>query len=96
MALARAPEGRVNLGALAADHGVTAAVYYPPMRELVTAGLAEAVDAHYAGRRRWYQRRGDPALWEAWAVLGERLSEHFDAPQGAPMSSQRGCEKVKA
>lgn len=95
-ALARAPEGRVNLGSLALERGVSAAVYYPPMRELVAAGLVRAVDVSDLGRRRWYERQGDPALWTAWATLIDLLHGHFDAQRGAAGTPDEGYERVGA
>lgn len=95
-ALASAVEGRVNLGVLADERGVSAAVYYPPMRELVAAGLAEPVDVAGLARRRWYARRGDPALWEAWAALSTLLAGHFQAQRGPAGTAGPGYEKVGA
>ena len=62
-ALAAAEDGRVNLSLLAARQEVPASVYYGPIKDLITAGLAERLLLTDGDRRRWYARI-DHELWE--------------------------------
>jgi hypothetical protein len=53
----------VNLGLLAADNGVQAAVYYSTVRELVSARLLVRLETASGDRRRWYGRSGAKRIW---------------------------------
>lgn len=77
-ALAQAPDGRVNLGRLAADNGVQAAVYYSTVRELISAGLLARLETASGDRRRWYGRSGAERAWRSLLELTAGLREHLD------------------
>jgi hypothetical protein len=79
-ALAEAPDGRVNLGQLAAENGVQAAVYYPTVRELISTGLLARLDAVSGDRRRWYRRVGAERAWRSMSELTVGLREHLRGP----------------
>jgi hypothetical protein len=83
VALAEASDGRVNLGALAAERGVQAAVYYGPMRDLLAMRLAVRVELVPGDRRRWYRRAGGDRVWEAVAVFAAGLRGHLAAITGS-------------
>ncbi|QKW32675.1 MarR family transcriptional regulator [Actinomadura sp. NAK00032] len=89
-ALAHAPDGRVNLGLLAAENGVQAAVYYSTVRELVSAGLLTRLEAASGDRRRWYGRSGAERMWRSVGELTAGLHEHL-ADQSADQSDAEGA-----
>jgi hypothetical protein len=77
VALAQAPDGRVNPGALAAERGVQAAVYYGPLHDLLACRLVTRVEPVPGDRRRWIQRSGGDDLWSAVAQLAAGLNGHL-------------------
>jgi hypothetical protein len=95
-ALAAAPDGRVNLGALADDKGVRAAVYYPAMRDLLALRLAVRVEQVTRDRRRWYERSGGDDLWESIAGMITGLQGHFQEIAGASAGRRAEHERVGA
>lgn len=72
--LARADEGGVCLGDLAAARRTVSSVYHAPVKALIEAGLAEKLPEVRGDHRRWYRRRGDSAIWAALGQMVERLS----------------------
>lgn len=66
LALANAKDGAVNLSELAEDNGVSASVYYAPVRDLTSARLVERVAPVPGDRRRWYRRTGH-RFWDSAA-----------------------------
>jgi hypothetical protein len=74
-ALAEAPDGRINLGALAHDRGAVAAEYYPPVRDLMAIRLVSQVPPITGERRRWYERSGSEQVWAAVAALTRSLGD---------------------
>jgi hypothetical protein len=95
-ALAEAPDGRVNLGVLAEERGVSAAVYYPPMRDLLALRMVTRVEQVTRDRRRWYQRSGGDRLWESMARLIAGLQGHFEETAGVDAGPRAGRERVGA
>jgi hypothetical protein len=97
VALSEAPDGRVNLGALADQHGVQASVYYPSIRSLQEIRLVKQADRVVGDRRRWYERCGSGQAWESLARVTAELRRHFAAvgslpgPGAGPVS---GYERV--
>jgi hypothetical protein len=81
-ALATAGDSGVCLGDLAQTRRVPASVYLPPVRTLITLGLAERVPPVPGQRRRWYRMRGNAQAWQSLAATVARLQEH-QAPQHA-------------
>jgi hypothetical protein len=77
-ALADAPDGRINLGAVAKRCGVPPAVYYPPVRDLMALELLSQVARVPGDRRQWYQRSGGDQLWAEVGSLVRSL--HLLAP----------------
>src|SRR6266568_9679703 len=86
-ALAEASDGRVNLGDLAAQNGVTASVYYPSLRSLSAIQLVGEAQRSHGDRRRWYQRSGSDQLWELLSRLAADLFSHCASPGGSAESS---------
>jgi hypothetical protein len=78
-ALVEAPDGRINLGEVARDHGVAAAVYYPPVRDLIALCLITQVARVPGDRRQWYQRCGSDQVWAAVGSLVHSLREFVPA-----------------
>ncbi|MCK2241838.1 MULTISPECIES: hypothetical protein [unclassified Crossiella] len=72
-ALARAGDNGVNLSDLAVQQGVAASVYYPPINDLLRAGLVDKLPQRLPDRRRWY-RRAEGSVWEPMGVLAEGLA----------------------
>ncbi|GAA4584817.1 hypothetical protein GCM10023194_25680 [Planotetraspora phitsanulokensis] len=95
-AFAEAPEGRVNVGALAAAQGVEAAVYYPALRDLLALQMVDRVAELTRDRRRWYQRAGGDRIWEPMRELVAGLRGHFDEILGSAVNPDSGHEKVGA
>jgi hypothetical protein len=81
-ALAQAPDGRINLGALAQERGAAAAEYYPPVRDLMAIRLVAQSPPVTGDRRRWYERSGSEQVWAAVAALARSL--HDLGPQTPP------------
>lgn len=71
LALVSAEDGAVNLSELAEVNGVSASVYYAPIRDLTSAGLVERVAPVPGERRRWYRRSGH----RFWASAATPLAE---------------------
>lgn len=67
LALAGAKDGAVSLSELADENGVSASVYYAPVRDLTSAGLVERVPPAPGERRRWYRRTGH-GFWDSAAT----------------------------
>ena len=77
LALAKSTEG-ICLTLLAGSRGgLSASVYYPPVRSLVSAGLARRVRASGGERRVLYARRQGPA-WKGLRRLMEDLEVSMD------------------
>jgi hypothetical protein len=95
-AFAAAPDGRVNLGALAEGKGVKAAVYYPAIHDLLAMRLAVRIEQVARDRRRWYQRSGDDSLWEIFTSMIGGLQQHFEQIVGAEAGRRTRNERVKA
>jgi hypothetical protein len=72
-ALATAEDGRVNLSLLADGQGVPPSVYYSPIRDLITAGLAARLTPVQGDRRRWYARTEND-LWESIRALAGHVT----------------------
>ncbi|GAB3817334.1 hypothetical protein [Micromonospora zhanjiangensis] len=83
-ALASSPDGRINLTEVARDRGVTPAVYYAPVRDLMGLELVDRVERVPGDRRQWYQRGGSDQVWAAIGSLVHSLREF------APATSQSG------
>jgi DNA-binding IclR family transcriptional regulator len=74
-ALANTAEDGVSLTQLALARGVSASVYYAPLRDLMSLGLVirrEAPDPR--DRRRWYHR-SEHRLWDSVRALVDALTE---------------------
>lgn len=80
-ALATARDGRISLSELAAAHGVSTAVYYPPLKDLIALGLARQAEILTGQRRRWYERCGDPRVWKGLRALVRALEDFSPPPQ---------------
>lgn len=72
-ALAHASDGRVNLSELAAEQQVAPSVYYPPIRDLLQAGLVEMLPRTLPDRRRWY-RRVEGKVWKSMRSFTAELA----------------------
>jgi hypothetical protein len=72
-ALATASEGKVNLSELATANAVRSSVYYPAVKDLISAGLLCQLSGAGQDARRWYQRRGSAALWASVEGLTDEL-----------------------
>jgi hypothetical protein len=83
-ALAGSADGRINLTGVATDRGVTPAVYYAPVRDLIGLGLVDRVERVPGDRRQWYQRCGSDQVWDAIGSLVHSLRDF------APATSQSG------
>ncbi|WFB83820.1 MULTISPECIES: hypothetical protein [Streptomyces] len=81
-ALAAAGSDGVCLGDLALARRVPPSVYHPPVRTLITLGLAERLDLAPGNRRRFYRRCGSTQAWTSLASTVARLKEH-PAPRAA-------------
>jgi hypothetical protein len=81
-ALAQAPDGRINLSALAQERGAAPAEYYPPVRDLMAIRLVAQAPPATGDRRRWYERAGSEQVWAAVAALARSL--HDFGPQAPP------------
>jgi DNA-binding IclR family transcriptional regulator len=73
-ALAEAGDGGVSVSALAERHQVSASVYYPPLKDLLEAGLVAQLAVVSRERRRWYARV-DHQVWEPMRDLARELAE---------------------
>lgn len=78
-ALAMTRDGQVSLSELAVAHGVSTAVYYPPLKDLIALGLVRQAEVLAGQRRRWYERCGDPRVWKGLRALVRAL-EDFSPP----------------
>ncbi|MEU0195854.1 hypothetical protein ABZ250_39570 [Streptomyces afghaniensis] len=75
-ALADAGDSGVCLGDLALARQVSASVYLPPARALISLGLAERIPPTRGERRRWYRRCGSTQTWQSLAATVAQLKEH--------------------
>jgi DNA-binding transcriptional ArsR family regulator len=73
-ALAHAGDEGVNLSDLANVQGVSANVYYAPLRALLEAGLVERLGKTSGDRRCWYRRR-ESKVWAGVRFLTKELAE---------------------
>jgi hypothetical protein len=73
-ALAESGEAGVSLSYLSGRQGVSASVYYPPLRDLISAGLVERVGQRSGDRRCWYRPR-ESKFWECVRVMVRDLAE---------------------
>ncbi|TDD32902.1 hypothetical protein E1287_21100 [Actinomadura sp. KC06] len=92
-AFASAPDGRVNLGVLADSKGVSAAVYYPAIRDLLAMRLAVRIEQLTRDRRRWYARSGDDLVWEGLSAMISGLQRHFDQMVGPVPAAASGTRR---
>lgn len=75
-ALAMAKDGRVSLADLAVSHGVSASVYYMPIKDLMALGLVRQAESVPGQRRRWYERCGDTRVWKGLRALARALQDY--------------------
>jgi hypothetical protein len=73
-ALAEAGDDGVNLSQLSYDQGVSASVYYGPIRHLMSAGLVDRLGRTTGDRRCWYRRR-KYRFWDCVRSLASELTE---------------------
>ncbi|MFE0147844.1 hypothetical protein ACFWY5_11895 [Nonomuraea sp. NPDC059007] len=94
-AFASASDGQVNLGRLAARHGVQSAVYYPVVRDLLALRMVTRVTELGRDRRRWYCRAGGDALWEPLGRLVAGLRGHHDLIAGTGLNGTSEQKRVE-
>lgn len=73
VALAEAGDEGVNLTHLGEVCGAPPNVYYGPIKDLISVGLAERLGRVSGDRRCWYRRRG-AAVWERFRALADTLA----------------------
>ncbi len=76
LATATASQG-ISLSLLADRCGVTASVYYPPVRKMTDSGMVVTSSPERAGRRVLYARTGTP-VWTGLQMMVEDLAVDVD------------------
>jgi len=73
VALAEAGNEGVNLSTLSDTQGVSPSVYYGPIKDLISVGLAERLGRVSNDRRCWYRRRHS-GFWNGFSSLAGELA----------------------